>query len=93
MKTKIWNYKHVGTISGYVNSKLYFSILRQPACISLILCTLWPSVMGVLGRAGGIFWVLVLNGRFQDEECTRCGSPTNSKLELCDMCVTGYLHM
>jgi hypothetical protein len=28
-------------------------------------------VMGVLGRAGGIFWVLVLDGRLQDEGCTR----------------------
>jgi hypothetical protein len=31
------------------------------------------------GEEEWIFWVLVLDGRLQDEGCTRCGSGTKSK--------------
>jgi hypothetical protein len=37
--------------------------------------------------------VLVLDGRSQDEEYTRCESQTNSKVGSREMYVTGYVHM
>jgi hypothetical protein len=52
------------------------------------------SMLGVFwGEQKGICRVLVLDGRLQDEGETGCVSGTNSKFKLCDMYVTGYVHM
>jgi hypothetical protein len=83
------------TLGHYHSLAIGFFILR-PLVWTLYLILNWSiegnRVLWVLwGEQEEIFWVLVLDGRLQDEGFTRCGSWTNSKFKVCEKYVTDYV--